>query len=367
MLKHFRSGSKRIRTIWWFLTIGTVLSFILGFNFLFGSGVGDISTATATRGVLGRVDGEPITQVEWQNALDVARMQYKNQYGTDPDARDEALLNEQVWSNLVSEKVLTARAKELGIEVSDAEVLFAARNTPPPDISQNPAFQTNGRFDPAKWQQALADPSINWSPLEERLRRLLPAQKLEERVIAGVKISEPELRRLFAQQYDTAQATVAVFPLDLSPIDSTRLSDAALRKYYEQHSARFTGPVEVQAEVVQVPRRVGEEEARATLAEARAIVAEARAGADFAQLAKERSEGPLAEQGGRLERELPIATLPAPLQPEIAKLAVGGVTDPIRDGNIYYIFRLDERVVSKAPGQMPQGVQGSIGQPAVRL
>ena len=43
MLKHFRSGSKRIRTLWWVLTIGTVVTFIGGFIFIFGSGTGDTS------------------------------------------------------------------------------------------------------------------------------------------------------------------------------------------------------------------------------------------------------------------------------------------------------------------------------------
>jgi peptidyl-prolyl cis-trans isomerase D len=209
---------------------------------------------------------------------------------------------------------------------------------------------TNGRFDVNKWRQALADPSINWSPLEDRLRRSLPGQRLEERVVAGVKLSEPELERLFKNQYDRVLASFVLFPLDSAPVDSNKLNDAALRAYYDAHKNDFSGTEEVKAEVVQVPRRVGEDEDRATRLEAETIVAEARSGKDFAQLATERSEGPFAERGGDLGQDIPLSRLPPALQTAIDSLAVGGVTDPIREGNTYFIFRLNER---KSTGPEP--------------
>ena len=357
MLKHFRSGSKHVRTIWWVLTIGTVVAFIGGFIFIFGSGVGGGGggPAPGPSNLMGRADGQPITYDDWQQALAAATAQFKNQYGTEAQGRDAAALQEQVWENLVTERVLDRTARELGIRATDPEVVFAARNTPPPDISSNPVFQTNGRFDPAKWRQAMADPSINWGKLEDRLRRILPAQKLEERVLAGAKFSEPELRRAFAERYDRVRATYAIFPLaPESSADTTRLSDTALRKYFAEHAAAYFAPAQAQAEVVFVPRHIGAEEERAALTEARAIAEEARHGADFAQLARERSEGPLAEKGGDLGRDLPIAQLPVQLRSTIDSLGVGGVTDPIRDGNTIYIFKVNARTTAN-------------GAPAVRL
>jgi peptidyl-prolyl cis-trans isomerase D len=345
MLKHFRSGSKRIRTLWWFLTIGTVVTFIGGFIFIFGSGAGDATQALETPSVVGSVSGSQISQTDLANATQTALAQYKMQYGNDPTGRDAAMLQEQVWNNLVTERAIEAEAKRLGIKVTDPEVVFAVKNTPPPDVAQNPAFLTNGRFDPAKWGQALNDPGINWSPLEDRMRRMLPGQRLEERMIAGVKISEPELKRLYDLQYQKAVATVALLPLDTAPIDSAKLNDAALQAYYKAHPGEFTGPEQAQVELVSIPRTVGPEEDRIAKQDAEAIVREARAGADFAQLAKERSEGPYADTGGDLGQDVPLSRMPPALQGVLATLPIGGITDPVREGNTYFVFRLTDRKV----------------------
>jgi peptidyl-prolyl cis-trans isomerase D len=340
--------------VWWVLTIGTVVAFIGGFIFIFGSGAGDNTRAQDTPSVVGSVGESQISQADLASATKAALAQYKSQYGSEPQGRDAAILNEQVWNNLVTERAIAAEAERLGIRVTDPEIVFAIKNTPPPDVAQNPAFLTNGRFDPAKWNQALNDATINWSPLEERMRRTLPGQRLEERMIAGVKISEPELKRLYDLQYEKATATVALLPLDSSPIDSGKLNDAALRAYQKAHAADFTGPEQAQVDVVSIPRTVGPEEDRIAKQDAESIVKDARGGGDFASLARERSEGPYAERGGDLGQDVPLSRMPGPLQSVLATMPIGGVTDPIREGNTYFVFRLNDRKVVN-------------GEPAVRL
>jgi len=344
MLKHFRSGSKRIRTLWWILTIGTVVTFIGGFIFIFGSGAGDMSRAmNQTPDQVGKVGGEPVRQDDLNGSMSVAQASYMSQYGTEPTGKDAALVREQAWTNLIAERAVDKVARRYGVTVGDAELLYAARNSPPPDITLNPAFMTNGRFDRTKWQQALSDPNVDWSPLEERMRRVMPAQRLEEKVIAGVKISEPELLRLYSTQYDKTVASFVILPLDGSPIDSSKYSDSALKAYYEAHKGDFSSPAMVQAEIVQIPLTVGPDEDAIARAEAEAIVRDVRAGADFAQLAQERSEGPYAERGGDMGQDVAISRLPPALQPVIASLQPGQVADPIRDGNTYFIFKLLNR------------------------
>jgi peptidyl-prolyl cis-trans isomerase D len=344
MLKHFRSGSKRIRTLWWILTIGTVVTFIGGFIFIFGSGAGDIGRAMqATPDQVGKVGDEPLRQQDLAGAMNVAAATYENQYGTQAQGNDAALVREQAWTNLVAERAVDRLARRYGMGVSDPEIVYAARNSPPPDITLNPAFMTNGRFDRTKWQQALADPNVDWSPLEERMRKVLPAQRLEERVIAGVKISEPELQRLFATQYDRAKASYVLLPLDGAVLDSSKLSDAVLQKYYDEHKTEFSTPTQVQAELVQVPLTVGGDEEGIARADAEDIVRRARAGEDFAQLARDLSEGPYADRGGDMGQDVAMSRLPPTLQPAIERLSPGEVADPIRDGNTYFVFKLISR------------------------
>lgn len=348
MLKHFRSGKKRIRTLWWILTIGTVASFIGLFVFRSGTGIDDAIGTNKSGAIVGKVGGVPITDAELADATTLAMGQYKQQYGAEPTGRDAALLKEQVWSNVVTQKALSATATRSGMGVTDAEIVYAVHNTPPQDVASNPAFQTNGRFDPAKWTQALNDPNINWFPLEQRMRDQLPGQRLEERMIAGVKISEPELRRTYVNQYELAQVTGALLPLDAA-IDTTKLNDGALKSYYDAHKDEFGGPAQVEVELVSIPRSVGAAEIAQTGGDAADLVRQLRGGADFAAIAKASSEGPFADKGGDFGQDLSLSRLPPNLAGMLARMPIGGVSDTIRDGNTYFIFK----VLSRKDGPDP--------------
>jgi peptidyl-prolyl cis-trans isomerase D len=342
MLKHFRSGSKRIRSLWWVLTIGTVVTFIGGF-IVFGPGTGDGSLTPQTADVIGKVAGKEVRQSQLVSAEQTAARAYASQYGSEPLGNTAALVREQAWTNLVAERAVDGVARRYGLTVSDAEVVYAAKNSPPPDVTLEPTFMTNGRFDVAKWRQALADPSVDWSPLEQRMRDVLPAQRLEERVIAGVKISEPELLRLYSTQYDRVKASYVYFPLDPTPIDTTKLADAELRRYYDAHKGEFQTGTQVQAELVQFPVSVDADAEAIAKSDAETIVREIRGGRDFAEVARERSEGPYTENGGDMGQDVAMARLPATLKPLIEALQPGEITDPVRDGNTYFIFKLVTR------------------------
>ena len=81
MLKHFRSGSKRIRTLWWILTIGTVVTFIGGFIFIFGSGAGDMSRSMQNPDTIGKIGGNTLRSSDYASALASAEANYQTQYG----------------------------------------------------------------------------------------------------------------------------------------------------------------------------------------------------------------------------------------------------------------------------------------------
>jgi parvulin-like peptidyl-prolyl isomerase len=354
MLKHFRSASKRVRTIWWVLTIGTVVTFIGGF-IVFGPNMGgEAAIDPSTPSVVAKVGGAEVSGAELNEATQRSLLAYQAQRGTAPEGRDAALMREQAWTTLITEKAIAAYAKRLGIETSDAEVVYVAKNSPPSDITLNPTFHTNGRFDMSKWQQALADPSINWSPLEERVRDLLPAQRLEERVVAGVKLSEPELKAAFASRSDSVRATVALFDLGPAP-DSSRLDEASLKKYFDAHPSEFAGPEEAQLDVIRMPRTVGEDEERSVKLAMDGYVERVRSGGEsFTAIVAAEGEGPYAANGGDLGQDIPLSSLPPDLSSMLATMPLGQITDPIRQGNTYVIFRLNER-------------KEVAGQPSVRL
>jgi peptidyl-prolyl cis-trans isomerase D len=344
MLKFLRGG-RRTAAIWWLVIFGTAVTFVIGFS-VAPNLVGTREVRGST--ILGTVGGQPITQDEMQTTYTTLAQSFVNQYQHDPQGRDEGMLREQAWMQLLTQKAVAAECQRLDIRASDPEVVFAVRFTPPSSVAQQAAFQTNGRFDQQKYQAALSDPSINWAPLEDEVRRGLPAQKLQERILATAKFSEPELRQAVLDQYQRVQVTVARWAPTTGPVDTTKFTEAALRDYYDKHHELFEGPTQANAVVVQFPKRFTPEDDRAALDRARSLAQQACAGADFSQLARDHSEGPMAEQGGELGRNFLASDLPTPIAAKLATMGDSAVFDPIREGSRYFVIQV--RKAPPAPG-----------------
>ena len=169
MLSYLRSGNKRTKTIWWVLIALTVASFVIGFIFLAGVGR-DPSSRARMSGNVGSVNNQGISVADWQGALDEEIALYKQRFGTTPQDRDLKAVEQQAWRKLVTRRMFAQEAKRAGLSATDNDVLNGMRTNPPVQIISSPAFQTNGQFDPTKYQQALADPRINWSVFENILR-----------------------------------------------------------------------------------------------------------------------------------------------------------------------------------------------------
>src|SRR5258706_3802090 len=121
MLRVLRSGSKRVKTLWWAIAVVTIATFIGGFIFLFGAGFNASARANAT-GAIGTVNGSPITRADWQTALAEQREAFKRNYGTEPAERDMKMIEVQTWRTLVTQHLLAEQAKNAGLAAHDEEI-----------------------------------------------------------------------------------------------------------------------------------------------------------------------------------------------------------------------------------------------------
>jgi len=337
MLNVLRAGSKRTKAIWWALIVITVVTFLGGFVFLLGSGLSSGFNARAS-GAVGTVNNEAVSRNEFMNTVGEQRANYKRQYGSDASDRDAKMLEVQAWRSLVYQRLLSQQAKSAGMTVGDAEIVLALKTTPPPMLQNQPTFQTDGKFDYAKYQQALNDPNNNWAPFEQLMREQLPTRKFQERLLASVKVSEPELLDVFKQRFDRIDATIVQIPPDMGG-EAPKVTDADLERVFAKHKGRFTASARTELEVLTVPKKYGEEEIRAAREMADGLARRARGGEDFALLARDYSEGPAADRGGVIDRAFTVKDFETSIGAKVAALAPGDVADPFQDLSRFVIIR----------------------------
>lgn len=337
MLKYMRMGNKRIKAIWWILVVITVVTFV----FLFGTAFDPRATRRAS-GEVAVVDGEPVTRQAYQNFLNDTRAQYRRQYGGDPSEEDQRMVEAQAWRGVVTQVLLDEKARKLGLGAHDAEVVALLRTSPPSQLALAPDFQTNGQFDPNKYRAALANPNANWAPFEAMVREQLPARKLQERLAASLKLSQPELLDLFRGSSETAAVTAVMVPPMMTG-NAPQVTDADIDRVYGEYKNRLSTGERAQLEILQTPRQYAPEELRVAREQAQALTDRARKGEDFAALARDYSQGAGANQGGAINRAFQPSEF-GPLAPRVAAAQKGEILDPIEQSGRFIVFKIVDRV-----------------------
>jgi len=347
MLRQLRASGKHTKAIWWVLTIVIVVTFLGGFVFIFGAGF-DFGGARRT-GTMGSVDGSPVSSTEYQTAITNQREAFRRQYGSDPADRDEKNTEAQAWRALVTQKLMNRQASLAGLKAYDHEVVLSLETSPPQELTNQPAFQTGGKFDPEKYRAALRDPNNTfWATYEDLVRSQLPVRKLQERLLSSIKLSEPELRETYHERYDRVAATVVTVTPDMQA-KVPPPSPAEIDRVYQEYKGRFHSGPRLDLEVLMVPKKFSDEDVRTARQFAQNLVERARKGEDFTQLAKDYSEGPGAAQGGLISRPISPDELGPELGPYMTDLQPGQVSDPYQANGRFIIMKLLERVTQ--PGQ----------------
>lgn len=253
----------------------------------------------AARGdyIVAVVNQELVTNSEVQ--LRLARIEQDAQRsGARLPPRDQ--LRQQVLDALIDERAQLSHARLVGVRVDDAEVDRAVANI----AAQN-------QLTLPQLRERLRSQGIDFARFRANLRdELLVARLREREVQARIRVTEAEIERHLARlraesgqaiEYDIAQVLIAV------PENATREHEAERRAHAEQ------------------------------------VLAQARAGRDFAELAREYSDGANREQGGRLGRR-PANRLPDLFVQAVAPLRAGEVAPQlVRSGAGFHVLKLEQR------------------------
>lgn len=329
---------------WIWLVI--VVAFVGGFLLYQTSGLAGRAVITTSTAVA-KVNGTEIGYLTWQNAATQLEQQQEQQIGRGLTLDERAQLETQAFNDLVSDVLLQQEYARRGIGVTDAEIIEAAKTSPPPQFMQTPELQTDGRFDPSKYQRFLSSPTARQqgllANLESYYRTEIPKQKLYNEIAGDVFPSDTRLWTAYHDLHDSATISEVNFKPDVSKELKDAVTDAEMHKYYDGHTKDFDHPGRASLSIVEIGRRPTAADTAATLKAVQALRAEIEKGAKFDDVAKRESDDTVSgRDGGKLPMAGKGAYVPE-FETAARKLSVGEISQPVLTQFGYHLIRLDEK------------------------
>jgi peptidyl-prolyl cis-trans isomerase D len=337
------SGMRGVaKYIWFFIFIAFVGGFLLAdMSGLVGMGVSPATTVA-------KVNGEEIPYIAWENLTRSLAQQQEQQTGRSLDFDERRRLEEQAFEQLVSDVLLQQEYEKRGIRVTDQEIIDAARYSPPPQFYSSPELQTDGRFDPAKYQRFLESPVARQqgllAQLEGYYRAELPRNKLFSQLISDVWVSDAKLLQDFRDERDSARVSFVALRPTAAQIEGAVVTDAEARAYYDGYKGRWEAPGRAVVSVVSINRIPSADDTAATVARLRELRAEITSGrTSFEDVARRESvDSVTAPEGGDLGRG-PRGRFVAEFEDAAFALRAGQVSEPVRTQFGWHLIQATER------------------------
>ena len=336
-------------------------------------GVGSFRSQRGGRVAL--VNGDQITLDEYTEAYNNLIEQLRRRFGNnlDEDMLKQLQVKRQALNQLIDNKLLVQESKRLKFRVSKKELADA--------ISNFTAFQKAGMFDSRLYRDILDRLRMTPEAFEEAQKNAMMIDKLKTLITSSAKISDQEalewynwvnasvnidyvffdpnryqdihpsdeeLKTFFEnhkENYKT-DAMIKVRYLNFNP-DAFRskvaLSDEEVREYYDENLETFKIPKTVEARhiLLRVNQDADPETVKKTKDRALDILKLAKEGKDFAELAKQYSEGPTRDKGGYLGKFKKEAMV-KPFADMAFSLKAGEIGEPVRTQFGWHIIKVEK-------------------------
>ena len=299
MLQSMRSSAKYV---FWFVAV----TFIGGFLLVETSGLLGRSAVTATT-VVAEVNGKDILYQTFLDASQQAIQQEEQRTARGLTLDERQRVEDRAFNQLVSELLLEDEYLKRGIRVTNEEIIEAAKYAPPPQIMQAPELQTEGRFDPEKYQRFLASPATRQqgmlTQLEGYYRSEIPRQKLFAQIASDVYVTDQRLWSAWRDTRDSAQVSFVSFDPTRVADAQASVSDGEARSRYEARVKQYERPGRAVVSVLRVPRLISAGDSAIARARVEALRAEIAGGVKFEDVARRESGDTVSgSRGGDLGR-----------------------------------------------------------------
>ena len=322
------------------------------------------------------VNGELINGPEYEKAyrdmLTALQSRYKSMWNDNMIKMFN--LKNRALESLITQRLMSQAAKELGLDVTEAEVQKA--------IMAYPAFQINGQFDLRRYQALLSNNHMKPEDFETGFTSELLDKKLKQFLFAflnatdrevleyytfanekvkiafvefvpesfkkSVKVNDAELEKYFEknkEQYRVPEK-ISVSYLEIDPKNfesGIKISEKEIQSFYEYNADKYNQPKQVKARHIlfKFDQNDSDEVKNDAKKRALTVLEKARKGEDFAGLAKEYSEGPSKSQGGDLGY-FGAGQMETPFEEAAFALKKGEISDLVQTRFGYHIILVED-------------------------
>jgi peptidyl-prolyl cis-trans isomerase D len=214
---------------------GVLLLLIPGFIALFTQTGSSNRQATHD---LPSIGGKPVNPAEFQNALSNAKVLFTISSGRAPTGTPE--MQDRLTQEAVVRILMLRKARELGLQVSDSEVVQAIH-------SQPMLHNESGQFDPDRYRRFtiyLNNLGISETHYEQILREELLRAKLEQMITAGALATPQEVNLVYAPYHE--RITVSLARFDVADYhEPVSVSNEEAQAFYDAHQEDFRTPAQV--------------------------------------------------------------------------------------------------------------------------
>lgn len=207
---------------------GVVIAIIAAAFVLFGleyyiSRGGDKQAAVAT------VNGVKITAQQVNNTYAALQRSYNQQGGVLNEQAQRQLQN-LALQQLILDQVLLQKANKMGFSISAQEVQQ--------EIMHIPAFQEQGKFSPARFQQLLASNGLTPEAFLQNIQGSLLVEQLTSGIQTSNFVTPAELAQVYGLLHQQRSFGYFILP-GAAFIAAAQPTDDQIKAYYQQHQNQF--------------------------------------------------------------------------------------------------------------------------------
>jgi peptidyl-prolyl cis-trans isomerase D len=201
--------------------------------------------------LVGKIDGDKIDVTAFNNKVEeqIAQIMQRNPQATIDDKTREQIVD-QVWNQMINEKVIKTQFKKLGITVSEEELYdvmlvhphqyLVQQLTDPKTGKIIEGFaRPDGSLDIAKLNQWVGTMDANmerdWQQLEKQVMEYRTVEKYNTLIRKGLYVTTAEAKDAFIAQNTRVDANFVMKRYNTVSDSAVKVSDDEITAYYNKH------------------------------------------------------------------------------------------------------------------------------------